>query len=212
MLWESQYNYLQHYGVKGQVHGKRRYQNEDGSLTPEGREHYGVGEGDGRKKSTSNENAAKEAKRQKRREILKTIGKGAAAAAAVAAVGYGAKKAFDKSTKLRDTVREIAEDEVRYHNYNKAFNAGKARIELRNAKVRRLRPETYSDRKEINDYGNKLHYDNSIKSAKSYFGQARYHNQMAKKYADIAKKTTRRKAVMNYIKNKGRLVVEAPNY
>lgn len=24
--------------------GERRYQNEDGSLTPEGREHYGVGE------------------------------------------------------------------------------------------------------------------------------------------------------------------------
>lgn len=37
--------YLAHYGVKGQKHGRRRYQNEDGSLTPEGREHYGVGDG-----------------------------------------------------------------------------------------------------------------------------------------------------------------------
>lgn len=34
--------YLQHHGVKGQKHGNRRYQNPDGSLTPEGREHYGV--------------------------------------------------------------------------------------------------------------------------------------------------------------------------
>lgn len=40
-------DYLQHHGVKGQKHGERRYQNPDGSLTPEGREHYGVGDGTG---------------------------------------------------------------------------------------------------------------------------------------------------------------------
>lgn len=28
--------YLAHYGIKGQKHGRRRFQNEDGSLTPEG--------------------------------------------------------------------------------------------------------------------------------------------------------------------------------
>lgn len=33
-----------HSGVKGQVHGVRRYQYEDGSLTPLGRVHYGVGQ------------------------------------------------------------------------------------------------------------------------------------------------------------------------
>lgn len=32
---------LMHYGVKGQKHGVRRYQNEDGTLTAEGRERYG---------------------------------------------------------------------------------------------------------------------------------------------------------------------------
>lgn len=42
MLYES--NYLMHYRTKGSRNGERRYQNEDGSLTPEGREHYGVGE------------------------------------------------------------------------------------------------------------------------------------------------------------------------
>ena len=36
-------SYLIHYGVPGQKKGIRRYQNEDGSLTPEGREHYGYG-------------------------------------------------------------------------------------------------------------------------------------------------------------------------
>ena len=35
--------YLAHHGIKGQKHGQRRWQNKDGSLTPEGRIHYGVG-------------------------------------------------------------------------------------------------------------------------------------------------------------------------
>lgn len=34
--------YIIHHGTKGQKWGVRRYQNEDGSLTPEGRKHYGV--------------------------------------------------------------------------------------------------------------------------------------------------------------------------
>lgn len=35
--------YLAHHGVKGQKWGVRRYQNADGSLTDEGRRHYGYG-------------------------------------------------------------------------------------------------------------------------------------------------------------------------
>ena len=35
---------LCHWGIKGQRWGDRRFQNEDGSLTPEGRERYGVGD------------------------------------------------------------------------------------------------------------------------------------------------------------------------
>lgn len=34
-------DYLMHHGVEGQRWGQRRWQNEDGSLTPAGREHYG---------------------------------------------------------------------------------------------------------------------------------------------------------------------------
>lgn len=37
-------NDMTHSGILGQKWGIRRYQNEDGSLTPEGRLHYGVGE------------------------------------------------------------------------------------------------------------------------------------------------------------------------
>ena len=41
-------NYLAHHGIEGQKWGRRRFQNEDGSLTPEGRAHYGVGEAENR--------------------------------------------------------------------------------------------------------------------------------------------------------------------
>lgn len=34
---------LSHHGVKGMKRGVRQYQNKDGSLTPEGRIHYGIG-------------------------------------------------------------------------------------------------------------------------------------------------------------------------
>lgn len=40
----SQENALLHYRTKGSKNGIRRYQYPDGSLTPEGRQHYGVGE------------------------------------------------------------------------------------------------------------------------------------------------------------------------
>lgn len=38
-------DYLAHHGIKGQKWGVRRFQNEDGMLTAEGRDRYGVGEG-----------------------------------------------------------------------------------------------------------------------------------------------------------------------
>ena len=41
--------YLEHHGTKGMKWGERRWQNEDGSLTPAGREHYGYGTERGRK-------------------------------------------------------------------------------------------------------------------------------------------------------------------
>lgn len=37
-------DFLMHYGTKGQKWGVRRFQNEDGTLTQEGRDRYGIGE------------------------------------------------------------------------------------------------------------------------------------------------------------------------
>ena len=48
---DPEYESLMHSGVKGQKWGERRYQYEDGSLTPLGRDHYGVGPPRGTKKA-----------------------------------------------------------------------------------------------------------------------------------------------------------------
>lgn len=37
-------DYISHFGIKGQKWGVRRYQNRDGTLTPEGRKRYGRSE------------------------------------------------------------------------------------------------------------------------------------------------------------------------
>lgn len=39
-IYQNSSTELAHYGIKGQQHGVRRFQNEDGSLTPAGRERY----------------------------------------------------------------------------------------------------------------------------------------------------------------------------
>ena len=53
---------IYHHGVKGQSWGKRQYQYEDGSLTPLGREHYGVGDNDKKAKKIESKLAKKNAK------------------------------------------------------------------------------------------------------------------------------------------------------
>ena len=61
---------LYHHGIKGQKWGIRRYQNEDGSLTPEGVKRYGTVENF--------------EKAQKRNKIIRNVAIGTGAAAAVA--------------------------------------------------------------------------------------------------------------------------------
>lgn len=64
-------DYLEHHGVKGQKHGVRQYQNPDGSLTPEGREHYGVG--DPRKAGSKSDNPAGRSKSATKRSTSSKV-------------------------------------------------------------------------------------------------------------------------------------------
>lgn len=70
---EGNEDYLEHFGVKGQKWGIRRYENEDGTLTDAGKIRYAKSVKDAKKYKTA-------------KERLKTVGK---AGLAGAAVGYG---------------------------------------------------------------------------------------------------------------------------
>lgn len=66
-------NELYHHGIDGQKHGIRRFQNLDGSLTPAGRERYGVGPardksrwGIFRKKTSKKTSTSRNAKEEKK--------------------------------------------------------------------------------------------------------------------------------------------------
>lgn len=55
--------FLAHYGVEGQKWGERRYQNKDGSLTEEGRRHWGIGPARTKRKSFRLETSAERRER-----------------------------------------------------------------------------------------------------------------------------------------------------
>lgn len=69
--------YLAHFQVLGAKHGHRRYQNYDGSLTPLGREHYGVGpprgskEAEEEKKSSASKHIEVDANTKKKLQDVK---------------------------------------------------------------------------------------------------------------------------------------------
>lgn len=73
-------NYLIHYGVVGMKWGERRYQNYDGSLTEEGRLHYGVGDPRSQKELADKLNKEKTGLFGIKRSTSRAISKGASKA------------------------------------------------------------------------------------------------------------------------------------
>ena len=66
-------SYLMHYGVTGQKWGVRRYQNPDGSLTPEGRQHYGLGDLDYNARYSGDKKSAKKAYKAERKKLRNKV-------------------------------------------------------------------------------------------------------------------------------------------
>lgn len=65
---------ISHFGIPGMIHGRRRYQYEDGSLTPAGRERYGVGparDGKGSKTLEQSGSASRQEAVQKSKPVSK---------------------------------------------------------------------------------------------------------------------------------------------
>ena len=70
---EDEADFLMHYGVKGMKRGIRQWQNEDGSLTPEGYIHYGIGQGNkGNKKVEKADKKVQKAQQKLDKHIIKS--------------------------------------------------------------------------------------------------------------------------------------------
>ena len=67
----TQSNELCHWGIKGQRWGVRRYQNKDGTLTPEGQKRYNDSDGDDRKTSSVADRKSKVLSSHSAKELYK---------------------------------------------------------------------------------------------------------------------------------------------
>lgn len=193
MTYEHSDNYLIHHGVKGQKHDFRRYQNEDGSLTAEGRDHYGVGEERGRGSGSSGEatsvvrkNGSADDKKVRRRELLK---KAAIGGAVAALVGTAAVAAYKKSGNMRDELRS---------KYNELGNS-RARL----ASQDRYKADLVRDAEAKRGRGNTNAWE-TIHSE-----NANRHWKEAESFHNAARNATRLDAVKNYVQHRGNIVASS---
>lgn len=210
MIYET--NSLQHFGIKGQKWGLRRFQEEDGTLTEVGKARYGVSSGDGKISGVASKAASGKAKKekstdekkQKRKDMIKKAAVGIGAAALVGASAVAASKAYKKSTGLRDELRGKARENSNEARWNRSIAASRARTAIDNSKLAR-----YDQRRGLNDKGrNSMVSAMNQRQAHDYFTLAKKALELEKKYDKIAMNATRRDAVRNYIKNKGRIVLD----
>lgn len=137
----NQTEYLAHHGVKGMQWHKRRYQREDGSLTEEGRAHYGVGERREKKEEPSSVSERKpltEEEKQARREKVRKIIGITAAVAVTAIAAHKISKGLDKLDRSYTEALERGIDLTRPFKKDLGKERNMAYMVPKGAKIQRL--------------------------------------------------------------------------
>ncbi len=128
---------LYHHGIKGMKWGVRRYQNADGSLTPEGIKRYG---------SVSNLNKARLQKKYKIRRAAAITAASLAAAGIITGTALIAKKKFSKVNSIEKNKEKI----------NKSLNEIKTEPKISNKTKESLKKQSDDFRKAINNKVNEM--------------------------------------------------------
>lgn len=152
----EQYTYLAHHGIKGQKWGVRRFQNNDGSLTDQGKRRY----------------LSDETKRK-----IKTAAKVAAGVAGAAAIGYGVYKVGLAGNRLKMATAYKEASKISSNLGVTNFHNAQKSAELRDAAKkaidtsRRARQFAYFD--DVQNYQKYVRDVNRYRqSAQSYMRQA----------------------------------------
>lgn len=183
---------LAHYGIKGQKHGLRRFQNEDRSYTEEGKRRYGIGDGEQRR----SDGDAAQAKEQRQAKIKKALAiAGGIAAAAV--LGYGIykgtglikKRYIQRATEMSEKYRSMALKNLKES--RDVRNNSVSRVEKIIGK--KFDPLTRANLQ----YKEGQRADRMLSGARSYWINS-------KGYKNMAANATRREAIKNLVKNKGK--------
>ena len=120
--------YLQHYGIKGQKWGLRRFQKEDGSLTAEGRSRYGVNSNLNRKKLSAYSNEISVRGTTSNSEKMRSI--------------YDREDGTKDLNRLQKDAKKDAEDMARAKAYY-GEGAGNRRKQIRNRISERMKDSDY---------------------------------------------------------------------
>ncbi|MBP5726210.1 MAG: hypothetical protein J6Y48_03965 [Clostridia bacterium] len=230
MIWED--NYLAHYGIKGQRWGLRRFQNPDGTLTPEGLKRYGSLENFNRQqgivgtqkrrlpigtKSETREPqkhpvGTKTLTDEQKRARTKKIVAISAGVAVAAIAGYMAYKAGHKWT--GNLQKELRSQALR-EGTNQAVNREMLRADT-NAAMMKVRSAN-NMMKDARKFGDNRLYAragvyrrDAFKAAKSYNQSKIAAGKMSDYYMNMSKNATRMDAVKNYLKNHRKIVL--PGY